>query len=292
MTTSGSLSEREPESSRRSIYERVTGPASEVRPDGIALRAATGVAIGAACGLVLSDLGIPQILGVGRFDVLLLSAVIGGGLGVTRFRKPLVWLTVVLIVLLCGVGFTGAMREPARRLVRSDPPPLQADAIVVLSAGVTADGMLQQQGLDRLLKAIELVKAGVAQRIVVTRERKRVGDVWVTAEADQARLLALGGGAEVISTGIVASTREEALRVAEMARSRGWSRMVLVTSPFHSRRACATFEKAGVAVSCVPSESRDVAVKSLAGPETRVRAFGLWLYELAGTLRYWQAGWI
>lgn len=292
MTTSGSLSGREPESSRPSIYERVTGQASEVEPDGIAMRAATGIAVGAACGFVLSDLGMPQILGVGRFDFLLLSAVIGGGLGVTRFRKMLVWLAVLLLVFLCGVGYTGAIREPVRRLVRSDPLPPQADAIVVLSAGVTPDGMLQQQGLDRLLRGIDLVKAGVARRIVITRERRRVGDVWVTSEADQARLLARGGVAEVISTGTVASTREEALRVAEMARSRGWTHIVLVTSPFHSRRACATFEKAGVALSCVPSESRDVAVKSLAGPETRARAFGLWLYELAGTLRYWLAGWL
>lgn len=256
------------------------------------MRAATGVAVGAACGLILSDLGIPQILGVGRFDVLLLAAVIGGGLGVTRFRKALVWIAAFLLIFLCGVGYTGAIREPVRRLVRSDPPPPQADAIVVLSAGVTPDGMLPQQGLDRLLKGLDLVKAGVAQRIVITRERKRVGDAWVTSEADQARLLALGGAAHVISTGTVTSTREEALRVAEMSRSRGWTRIVLVTSPFHSRRACATFEKAGVTLSCVPGESRDVAVKSLAGPETRVRAFGLWLYELAGALRYWQAGWI
>ena len=65
-----------------------------------------------------------------------------------------------------------------------------------------------------------------------------------------------------------------------------------MTSPFHSRRACETFEKVGIAVSCVPADSRDLAVLNLTGPDDRVRAFSMWSYELAGTLRYWLAGWI
>ena len=82
------------------------------------------------------------------------------------------------------------------------------------------------------------------------------------------------------------------MRIAALARRNGWSRIVLVTSPFHSRRACATFEKTGIKVSCVPSDSRDIAVRSLTGSENRLLAFGMLIYEIAGTIRYRQAGWL
>ena len=67
---------------------------------------------------------------------------------------------------------------------------------------------------------------------------------------------------------------------------------MLVTSPFHTRRACRTFETVGLKVTCVPSDSRDIAIRRLAFPHDRLKAFGMWLYEAAGTIRYRQLGWI
>lgn len=276
-----------------SIYERLPTQASEARQDRAPFRAATGAAVGAAAAFVLSNLGVPLIFGLDRFGTIVPLLLAGAVLGVTRFRRAAVWLTVTLIVVFCSVAYTDLVRGPAQRLIRRDVLPSAADAIVVLSSGVTADGMLEQQGLDRLLRGIELARAGIAPRIVLTRERRRkVGGGWITSAGDQSRLIAMGGGTQVISTGLVTSTREEALRVAELARRNGWKRIVLVTSPLHSRRACATFEKAGLTVSCVPSDSRDIAVRTLQGPDNRLRAFGMWIYELAGTLRYRWAGWI
>ena len=296
MSTSGSVSDgvsRVPpnaSSSPESIYERPRKRASD--RDGLVTRAVTGAVVGAAFWLVAADLGFPQIAGIGGLAFLLPFVALGALLGITRFRRVMLWPAAALIVLFLVIAWTDLIRAPARRLIRTDPLPARADAIVVLSAGVTSDGLLQQQSLDRLIKGIELVRAGIAARLIVTREQKRIGNAVVTSAEDQNRVIALGGDIEVITTGVVASTREEAMRVAEMSKRNNWSRIVLVTSPFHSRRACATFEKAGLVVSCVPSDSRDVAVRRLSGPDTRLRAFSLWIYEVAGTIRYRQAGWI
>jgi len=82
------------------------------------------------------------------------------------------------------------------------------------------------------------------------------------------------------------------VRTAMLFRERGWKRVVVVTSPLHTRRACATFEKMGMTVSCVAAEWREVAINTLRSPEDRIRTFQVWLYEMAGTVRYNQLGWI
>ena len=68
--------------------------------------------------------------------------------------------------------------------------------------------------------------------------------------------------------------------------------MAVVTSPSHSRRACGTFEKAGLRVTCVPAESREVSFETLTTPGDRIEAFQLWVYELAGTINYRVKGWL
>ena len=95
--------------------------------------------------------------------------------------------------------------------------------------------------------------------------------------------------------GVVApvhSTRDEALRTAALARRAGWRTVAVVTSPLHTRRACATFERVGLAVVCVPSEERSFALRHLRSPGDRLEAFGYWLYETLGWLEYRRRGWV
>jgi uncharacterized SAM-binding protein YcdF (DUF218 family) len=291
MTDSGSLSDRGPGNRPEAIYERPRGRASKSVAGKIG-PAVTGAVAGLACALLLGELGVPHIFGYGRF-VLIVPLIPAGALAAfTRWRYVMPWVALLLVAFILLLGWTNMMRGPVARLVRSDAVPARSDAIVVLSAGVTVDGFLQDQGLDRLIKGLELVRSGVSRKLVLTRERKRVRGKWVTSAGDQDRLIALAGGADVVVTGVVTSTRQEAVRVAELARRDGWKHIVLVTSPLHSRRACATFEHVGLTVSCVPSDSRDIALRNLVGRDNNVGAFGMWIYELAGTLRYWQAGWI
>src|SRR2546428_11028848 len=69
----------------------------------------------------------------------------------------------VVLAALVAVALLGA----GRLLVVADPLPPRADAIVILAGSVP----------DRVLEAADLYRAGIAPRIVVTRERVRRGDL-------------------------------------------------------------------------------------------------------------------
>lgn len=255
-------------------------------------RVLSGAIAGAATWLVLDLLGVPHIFGIGSDAGLVPLTLLAAVLALTRFRLVFPVIAAILVLVTAGVAYSTVVVEPARRLVRSDSLPSSADAVVALSGGMNADGYLTQQGADRTLKAVELVANGIAPVLLFTREERKVGSVVTTSADDQRRIAAIGRVTRMFTTRRVRSTRDEALSVASVARYRGWKRIVLVTSPFHSRRACATFEKAGLTVSCIPSDSRDVALGQMRSAHDRIVAFGLLLYEAAGTLRYRQAGWL
>ncbi len=275
------------------IYPDSSSQASKTRSRGETFASAvTGLVVGSAIWLCLTTLGVPNVFHMAGMSGLLVFSALGAMLGLTRFRHSVSFIAATVLIALLVVAFTPIAVAPSRALIRTDSLPASSDAVVVLSAGVTMDGFIHQQGLDRLLKGLELVRQGVAPTLLVTREQRVDDDRKVTGAHDQYALAALAGVTTFLSTPIAASTHDEAIAVARIARSNRWRRIVLVTSPFHSRRACATFERAGLEVSCVPSDSRDIAVHTLTGASDRVGAFSMWIYEMAATLQYRAKGWM
>ena len=192
------------------------------------------------------------------------------------------------------VAYTPLVAHPARSLVRNDPLPPSADAIMVLSAGTNDDGTISPQALDRMLSGLELYNRGIAPVLMVSREAYIIDGRIVTSREDQERIASLSPTAlsNLVVAGITHNTHDEALRARDVFRARHWKRIVVVTSPFHTRRACATFERVGVLVSCRASISRNRGLGDLSSPDGRVRTFQVLLYETLGTIRYRQLGWI
>ena len=94
------------------------------------------------------------------------------------------------------------------------------------------------------------------------------------------------------AVGPVQNTHDEAEVVSTLARRRGWDRVILVTDPWHMRRAAAVFEKAGVHVVCSPCVDRQHDLKTLDDPEDRLAVFRLWVRETCGYVTYKVRGWI
>jgi uncharacterized SAM-binding protein YcdF (DUF218 family) len=275
---------------RRSAATRSTNTATRPR----LMLAIEGAVLGVAAWLLLLTLGIPWVFHRGGFEGLLPAMLVGAIIGITGWRMILYAAVIAQSVLLIVIAYTQVIIEPARSLIRNDPLPSHADAIVVLAGGTSDDGLILPQATDRLLKGLDLLKRGVAPVLVLSREADSVGSRLVTSRDDHYRIVSLvpGAASRVIFSGLTGSTRDEALRVANLFRSRGWKRVVVVTSPLHTRRACGTFERLGIVVSCAAAESRGIALYTMNKPEDRVRAFQVWLYELAGTIRYRQLGWL
>lgn len=243
----------------------------------------------------VAELGFPGVLHLPGTSGFVPAALLGGFLGVSRFRTVLWVGSAAVTVLFAVVAFTPVIVRPVQSLIRSDAlpsPPLALDAVVILSGGINRDGLTGSQGIERLVSGLRFAKATGTAAIVTTRVR-HPANPDVSSDADQKKLVDLAGfGARHFIVPDVFSTRDEALRVRDLARQQQWARVAVVTSPAHSRRACGTFEKVGLRVTCVPAESRDVAFKTLVSPGDRLMAFELWIYEIAGTLNYRVKGWL
>jgi uncharacterized SAM-binding protein YcdF (DUF218 family) len=125
------------------------------------------------------------------------------------------------------------LNSSARLLVRADP--LQpADVVMALSG----DSRCQRER-----EAAELYRRGMARKIIVS------GVEWAwgihTGEAARRYLLSLEiPEADIFVVNDAWNTRVEATGLVRLMRERGWQSALVVTDPFHSRRALRTFERA------------------------------------------------
>jgi uncharacterized SAM-binding protein YcdF (DUF218 family) len=259
----------------------------------ILTRLGAGFILGYMLAVGFSLLGIPLILqGLSAINALPMG-LIGAVIGVSPARW-LLWVAhAVVISIALIVGHTPLIERPARSLVRADQlPPAPVDAVVVLSSGLSDDGMLDVQGMDRLLTAARMIHDGRSRTLVLSRLR-RGPPASVVSDQDQQRVIQLLPAAPNIHyVDNVFSTHDEAVRVAKLAKVQGWSEIILITSPLHTWRACKTFEKTGLRVVCAPSESRDFALASMRTRHDRLKAFQLWAYERLAIWRYRMSNWI
>lgn len=258
---------------------------------GSALR---GALLGALGGLLVLMLGIAGDLGLHQTQLVVPAGGLIGGLagwlGYELWAVGVATALLVLVFLIAFIPWTGLMD----RWVRSDPlPEGGVGAIVVLASGVSKDSMIVGDGADRLLTGLELFRAGVAPRLVTTRYVRHYGSVRAVTDADQRRLAHLAGAdSALMIVDSVGVTRDEATGAAGLLFPLGVREIALVTSPSHTRRACATFEKVGFVVRCRPALERDRRTWLAATAEERLSVFRAITYELLGVVKYRALGWI
>jgi uncharacterized SAM-binding protein YcdF (DUF218 family) len=238
-------------------------------------------------------LGVQQLLRTPDLALYLPAAIFGALVGPTRLR-PLVWVPAGIVAAICvAVVYTPMVSTLAAPLIRSDSLPNRVDAVAVLGMGLTPDGMMRSEGLDRLLTGLSLARRGLAAAVLVSREQRNFTGETVSDSTDlQNVALIAGSAARVIFVDSVVTTRTEAMRMATIARANHWSTLAVVTSPMHTRRACATFEAVGLRVVCVPAEVRGSGLYPGANAEDRLRAFRSWLYEVFASSSYKSRDWI
>ncbi len=266
------------------------GPAPAKGPAGLF----RGMVLAAAGWLFAAQLGVPQVLKIGEMVGYLPAMGIGAVLGLVGLSRLVYALDLLLALAIAGATATpDAAAWFTKRHIRQDPfPKGQVQAVVVLSSNLNGDGVLDEAGTDRLLWGLGLVKRESIPLLVTTRFASP-DDPAVTTDADQGRLIALAQpSARWVAVGPVNDTHDEALRTAALAKKEGFTRVAVVTSPMHTRRACAVFEAAGLTVTCVPSASGEAAVRSLRTARDRVRTVRQGLYETIGTTYYRLRGWL
>lgn len=249
-----------------------------------------GLAVGAATALIARDLQLPSYVSYwgDASPLVLAGTLVAAALWISPLRRLLAGLAAALGVAWCLVAFTPVSLWLADGLVRRDATS-DADAVVVLASRLQEDGELTSVAMSRLLHGAELVAQRRASHLVLT---ELPAPFRSYASPARALLAGLNVAVEVHSVGPVERTRDEARLVASLFRSRGWGRALLVTSPLHSRRAAASFEKAGLRVVSSPAVETRWDLETLSRPEERLAAFGAVVHERIGLQYYRLRGWI
>jgi uncharacterized SAM-binding protein YcdF (DUF218 family) len=251
---------------------------------------ATGAVVGTLAALIARDLELRALVSY-WYDVhslVPLAAVLGALLWHSPLQRPMAGAAAAMAALWMIVAFTPLSGWLATGLVRRDVV-RPADAVFVLASRIQDDGELTGTAMTRLVHGLELVGQGHAPRLILSEMHRPMGPYAAPARALMEHLTVSG---ELLTVGPVWNTRDEAVQVARLCRERGWKRLLLVTSPVHSRRAAATFEREGLEIVSSPSVETRYDLETLYEPGDRILAFGSVMHERIGLWLYRRRGWI
>ena len=205
-----------------------------------------------------------------------------------RTRAHIAEAVVALAVVYAVVFYTNVVWRAAEPL-RMSAPPTRADAIVVLAGGVGETGKAGGGSTERLNEAIDLYRAGYAQYLVISS-----GYVYSFKEADELRDSAVAQG---VPAGAIAlelrstNTYQNVMFVDEILRDHNWRSILLVSSPYHMRRATMVWHKLAPDVSVTPTPPPRSQFYDHARGATFEQVRGI-LYEYLAILGYWKNGWV
>jgi uncharacterized SAM-binding protein YcdF (DUF218 family) len=170
-----------------------------------------------------------------------------------RLRRRTIILLLILVVVWPLVAWVAARSL----VVKAELP--QADALAVVSGS--------ENYVERTRLAAELYAAGRAPRVILTNDNQQAG--WSSAEQrnpyyvelEEAELVRAGVPPEKIEKLMqpVSSTHDEAVALRDYAAAEGLRSVIVVTSPYHSRRALWTlqhvFQGSGVRIGLYTPET-------------------------------------
>ncbi len=246
---------------------------------------------GALAGFLVTQLNLLTLVSWSppRPIVIVLMTIAGAAVWKRRvLRKLLTTATATLVLLWLVVAFTPVTSHLVPPLVR-DEEPVAADAVFVLASGLQKDGELSTSAMSRLLHGLALVSQGYAPRLIVTE----LPAPYPSYTAAASKLMrSLGLEYEIVTLRPVRSTHDEAVLVGKLFREQGYERILVVTSPTHTRRAIAVLEAEGVRVVASASTETHFDTGTLHNIDDRVRAFPYLIHEYAGLLYYRLRGWL
>ena len=196
-----------------------------------------------------------------------------------------------LLLLIIGYGllFHTNLIWWAAQPLRIQSPPQQADAIVVFAGGVGESGRAGGGLQERLKTAVDLYRGGYAPSMILSS-----GFVYGFKEAEIMRALAIDQGvpAERIAIEERATNTFENVRFTDaILKQRRWRSILLVSSPYHMRRASLVWRKVAPDVTVVPTPPSQAQFYEHTRGATLEQIRGL-LQEYAAIAVYWWRGWI
>lgn len=173
--------------------------------------------------------------------------------------------------------------------LRLSAAPQRADAVVVFAGGVGESGRAGGGAQERLKQAVDLYQAGYAPALVLSS-----GYVYSYKEAEVMRALAIDQGVppdRIVLELRATNTRENVTYTTAILRERNWRTILLVSSPYHMRRASLVWHQAAPDVTVVPVPPPQAQFYDHTIGATLEQVRGI-LQEYAAIAVYWWRGWI
>ena len=189
----------------------------------------------------------------------------------------------VLYLVIFQSPFVWWLAEP----LRIAEPPRPADAVVVFAGGVGESGRAGGGVQERIGKAVELYRDGMAPRLIISS-----GFVFSLREAQVMKAIAIANGvpeSAIILEERAANTYENVVFTARILAHEGWRTVLLVSSPYHMRRALLTWRKAApdVTVIATPPAASQFYMHERGASAEQIRGL---LQEYVAIVHYWWLG--
>jgi uncharacterized SAM-binding protein YcdF (DUF218 family)/glycosyltransferase involved in cell wall biosynthesis len=196
-------------------------------------------------------------------------------------------IAIAIVALYAVVFHTNAMWWAASPL-RIEAPLAQADAIVVFGGGVGESGKAGGGTEERVQHASEAYRSGFARHLIFS-----TGYLYSFPEAESMRSLAMQQGVPadaIVLEQRATDTHQNVVFTRDLMRARGWRSALLVSSPYHMRRALLAWRREAPEIRVIPTpppksqfydHSRGMSVEQLRGIA----------HEYLAIAVYWLRGW-
>jgi len=173
--------------------------------------------------------------------------------------------------------------------LKAAAPPSAADAVVVFAGGVGESGKAGGGTQERLQRAIDIYDAHYAPNLVFSS-----GYTYSFPEAELMRAAAVQQGvpdAAIVLERQSKNTYDNVRYTADIFRQRRWHSMLLVTSPYHMRRALLVWHKVAPDLRIVPAppDKSQFYDHTRGASLDQIEAIAREYVAIAG---YWLRGWI
>ncbi|MFH1207804.1 MAG: YdcF family protein [Patescibacteria group bacterium] len=200
-----------------------------------------------------------------------------------KISTIVLWLMFAAAIVLLVATFTNINSLLIKPLVRNDQP-LPSDVVIILGGGILRDTHSLPWGVEeRVAKGVELFKAGYATKIIVAGGIAHYqGEAESEVMAPYAEMLGVPAE-DIIQENKSKNTHTNALNSTKIMQDHGWQRAIVVTSDFHTGRACRIFKKVTQNILCVaaprhPSFDGNY-FRNLMDFRATVREYGAWVYN-------------
>ena len=157
------------------------------------------------------------------------------------------------------------------------------------AGGVGESGQAGGGQQERLKQAIDLYKAGYSDRLVISS-----GFVYSFKEAETMRAIAIDQGIPGDRIEIeprARNTYENVAFVQEILDRHQWNKILLVSSPYHMRRARMVWNKVAPEITVIPSPPQNAQFYEHTRGANMAQIRGI-LWEYLAIAYYWWNDWL